>query len=147
MLEYLKYRWLLQHTIELNLLRYRQLYITGTWRQIKDENIESAPFDLMQKLLKCLHDHETPPCDRGRFWHKIAHGHRLQSIVREWDQLVVCLVISTAAVDRGSSERSHLLTVSARSLQDRVESVWKVQRYQYPGHRFSNHFLQMQEQD
>jgi hypothetical protein len=51
------------HTVKFNLLRYSQLNVAGTWRKIKDEDIESTPLDFMQQLLKRLHNHETPPYD------------------------------------------------------------------------------------
>ena len=44
-----------------DLLSDANLDITGSWWEIKDQNIERTPLDLVEHLIHCLHDNQAPP--------------------------------------------------------------------------------------
>jgi hypothetical protein len=79
-------RW--KPTVNLDLLGDGQLYVAGTRRQIHHQYIKPTPFHFVEKLLQCLHDHETTPDDWCIVADEIAHGHRLDAIVRQRNQLI-----------------------------------------------------------
>ena len=76
--------------IQLDLLRDRQLRIARPRREVQDQDVQTAPLDLVQELLQRLHDHETAPHDRCFFVDEIAHRHGFDAIVRQRDQLILC---------------------------------------------------------
>ena len=71
------------------MLRDSQLRISRSWWQIQDENVETTPFDFMEKLLNGLHHHGTSPYNWRILADKITHRHCLDTIVCQRNQLVV----------------------------------------------------------
>ena len=77
------------HTIYYDLLSDANLDIAGSWWEIKDQNIEPTPLDLVEHLVHCLHNHQAPPGHWCFFTDQIPHGHGFNAIVTQRNQLII----------------------------------------------------------
>ena len=106
-------------TIKYNTLRNRKLRVPRPGRQVEHQDIETAPVDLKEELLKCLHDHETSPCNGSRLADEVAHRHSFDTVVCEWEELIVWPTVSlgcffAAQLSGWNQGQSHFLRDEVR---------------------------------
>ncbi len=69
------------------LLRHGELHVAGAGGHINDEGVEFAPGDIAQKLRQRLGDHRPPPDHWRIFIDEKAHGHDLDAMGLEGNEL------------------------------------------------------------
>ena len=66
---------------ERDALRQRQLRVAGARRQVDDQVVERAPFDVAEELLERLHHHRPAPDHRRVGLHDEAERHQLHAVL------------------------------------------------------------------
>ena len=72
-----------------HLLRDAELGVARPRGQVEDQDVQAAPFHLVEQLLQGLHDHQAPPHDGGLLAYEVAHGHGLDAVVGQREKLVI----------------------------------------------------------
>ena len=79
-----------------HLLSHRQLRVAGARRHVDDQDVQFAPGDVAQHLLKRRLNHGAAPDHRRILGHQKAHGHHLHAVVLERRQGLAVGRVGTA---------------------------------------------------